>query len=140
MIADFLTNRKILLGDDDPDARILMTDSLLQLEPTLEIQQSVNGEEVIQHLETTEPDLLILDLRMPVLDGFETLEIMLKRGLGEYVPILVLTAYGHQDIVAEAVELGADAFQEKPITTLELQSKVRALLRIRYRYEILRGH
>jgi DNA-binding response OmpR family regulator len=72
---------------------------------------------------------------MPGVDGYEVLEKLRVGEQNRYVPVLVITAYGHPDILCDAMDAGADDFLAKPFTTLEFLARVRSLLRSKDRFD-----
>lgn len=85
-----------------------------------------------------DPDLVLLDLRMPVMDGFEVLEQVQRYAAGSYLPVVVITADDAQDSVARALAMGAHDFVRKPFDATELVLRVRNLLVNRSAYLELR--
>ena len=86
-----------------------------------------NGEEALQKVATGHPDLLVLDVLMPRLDGREVLR-QLRQG-GNWTPILLLTQVGEASERAMALEEGADDYLNKPFDPHELVARIRAVLR-----------
>ncbi|MHB8750667.1 MAG: response regulator transcription factor [Aggregatilineales bacterium] len=115
----------ILVIDDDPTIRQLLSMCLKAQDYT--IHGVKNGREVMQYLEHAIPDLLILDLGLPVMDGFDVCTWIRQRGID--VPIMVLSAYTDVAYVARALDAGADDYVMKPFKTAEFAARLRALLR-----------
>jgi DNA-binding response OmpR family regulator len=116
---------KVLLVDDEH----AITDNLA---PFLErsgftAMVASNGEEALQVVEGTEPDLIILDVLMPRLDGREVLRRL--RRSGSWIPIILLTQVGEASERAMALEEGADDYLNKPFDPHELVARMRAVLR-----------
>ena len=88
--------------------------------------EAFNGKQAIQKLRDVTPDLILLDVMMPDLDGFEVLETIRE---GSNVPVIMLTAKGEEDDRVRGLELGADDYITKPFSPRELVSRVRAVLR-----------
>ena len=84
-------------------------------------------------------DILLLDIRMPHLTGFQLIELLLPIFGGDYVPILVLTAQTDQETRRKSLEVGANDFLTKPFVTWELLQRVRNMLQIRMLYKKTRG-
>jgi DNA-binding response OmpR family regulator len=86
-----------------------------------------NGGEGLEMVKTQSPDLIILDLMLPVLDGYEVCKKL--RGEGDYTPILMLTVKDKEIDKVLGLELGADDYVTKPFSLRELVSRVKAILR-----------
>ncbi len=114
----------ILVVDDEP--RIIEAVSLnLELEG-YNVVSATSGEEALQKLTELIPDLVILDVMMPVMDGFETLQKIREVST---VPVIMLTVMGEEDDKVRGLELGADDYMTKPFSPRELATRVKALLR-----------
>ena len=115
---------EVLLIDDDPDLSIMLR-TLLRGQD-FQIQAVFAGEEGIQACRETQPDVVILDILMPEMDGWEVCEHI--REFSE-VPILILSALGSPGSVARALDAGADDYLIKPIHASLLASRLRTLVR-----------
>jgi DNA-binding response OmpR family regulator len=116
---------KILVVDDDPSLRLLMEEDLGAA--GYEVLTAADGLEGLEITRRDRPDLLVVDIRMPKLDGFE-----LCQRVREFsqVPVLILTAHATQEEdVVHGLDLGADDYLIKPFKLDELRARVRALLR-----------
>ncbi len=118
---------KILIVDDDPNIRQLA--AVFLKDEGYDIVQASDGIEALKKLETTKVDLVVLDIMMPNMDGWE-----LCRQLRDYydIPILMLTAKGETSDKVQGFQLGTDDYLVKPFEPLELVVRVKALLK-RYR-------
>jgi DNA-binding response OmpR family regulator len=116
--------KRILVVDDEP-RMIGFIRMNLELEG-YQVLEAHTGLEALESIRTQLPDLVLLDVMMPHLDGFETL-----RMLREFsnVPVVMLTAKGEEDDKVYGLELGADDYVTKPFGSRELSSRVRAVLR-----------
>ncbi len=116
--------KRILVVDDEP-RMIGFIRMNLELEG-YHVLEAHNGLEALEIVRTQLPDLVLLDVMMPELDGFETL-----RMLREFsnIPVIMLTAKGEEDDKVYGLELGADDYVTKPFGSRELSSRVRAVLR-----------
>jgi len=85
-----------------------------------------NGRAALNILEKQKPDLVLLDIMMPDLDGFQTLELMRQRS---NVPVIMLTARFEKETICDALGLGADDYITKPFCLLTLTARIRAKLR-----------
>ncbi len=115
---------EVLLIDDDPDLSIMLR-TLLRGQD-FQIKAVFSGEEGIELCRKEQPDVVILDLLMPEMDGWEVCERI--REFSE-VPILILSALGSPASVARALDAGADDYLIKPIHASLLASRLRTLVR-----------
>lgn len=120
----------VLVVDDEPDVAGLIAMGITYHRPDYRIVQCHDGEAALSHAAREPWDLIILDLTMPVLDGFTVLGAL--RGGGSDVPIIVLTARGAEQDRVRGLELGADDYVIKPFSNKELVARIDAVLR-RYR-------
>lgn len=115
----------VLVVDDEPAVNDLICDALRLA--GFRTHSAGDGFLALQFLRTTTPDLVILDINMPRIDGFETLERM--RAAGDQTPVIILTARQERDDARTGFEHGADDFVHKPFSIEELVWRVRAVLR-----------
>ena len=115
---------KILIADDEPHIRELVR--LYLSREGYELEFAVDGREALDKALSTRPDLLVLDLMMPKLDGFEVTKAVRKRS---DVPILMLTVRREDTVKVAGLELGADDYLTKPFNPKELVARVKAILR-----------
>jgi CheY-like chemotaxis protein len=107
------TRRKILVVDDVPHNRTMLLDSLGAL--GFEMADASNGEEALAAAASFRPDLIVMDLMMPVMDGFEAMRrLRLVSGFAE-LPVIATSASATQDVQARCRQAGASAFIPKPI-------------------------
>jgi DNA-binding response OmpR family regulator len=116
--------RRVLVVDDEP--RMIHFIRLNLEHDGFEVTEAASGTEALEVMRDSLPDLILLDVMMPDLDGFETLELI--REISN-VPIIMLTAKGDEDDRVRGLELGADDYVTKPFSPRELVSRVRAVLR-----------
>jgi two-component system sensor histidine kinase/response regulator len=129
---------KILVVDDNEQNRILV-------EATLEVEGhqiilAANGEEALRAFEQSEPDCVLLDVRMPGLDGFAVCARIRALPRGKDVPIIFLTALRDIDTFDRALLAGADDYLTKPIRPTELVVRVQTALKLRRMSADLRDH
>jgi two-component system OmpR family response regulator len=120
---------RILVVDDDPMILELIT-IRLQLAGH-EVLKARNGKEALERLREYTPAALVLDINMPVVDGFEVLRQMRQTGQTDRVATMVLTARNQSADVKKAIELGARDFLAKPFQDRQLLARVARLLRTR---------
>ena len=114
----------ILLVDDEDSIQTLLTFPLQR--DGYRVVQARDGEEALARFEEEEPDLVVLDIMLPRLDGLEVCKRLRARST---VPIIMLTARGEELDKVLGLELGADDYITKPFSIREFRSRVRALLR-----------
>ena len=93
-----------------------------------EVVVAYDGEQAIEKIKATAPDLLILDVMMPKLDGFEVCEKIRANPLWESIRIIMLTAKGRDSERDKGISLGADAYMTKPFSTRDILKRVTELL------------
>ena len=116
--------KRILVVDDEPRMRRFVHMNL-DLEG-YEVMEAENGLRALERVRDDLPDLVVLDVMMPDLDGFETLERIRETSA---VPVIMLTAKGDEDDRIRGLDLGADDYIAKPFSPRELSSRIRAVLR-----------
>ena len=123
MVKENHRDRLILVVDDDPD--ILQTLALCLSSEGYRVAMAANGQEALDLLSRDEPACILLDLMMPVMDGWEFVTELDNRGLRRKAPLLVLSA--DRAVQRHAGKLNADAFLAKPFDLDELLGKVAEL-------------
>jgi two-component system KDP operon response regulator KdpE len=123
-MSDSFARRKILVVDDEE--RMVRFIRLNLEHDGFLVSEAFNGKQAIRQLRDVAPDLILLDVMMPDLDGFEVLQMI--RELSK-VPVLMLTAKGEEDDRVRGLELGADDYIVKPFSPREMVSRVKAVLR-----------
>ena len=117
--------KRLLVVDDDPDVRDSLERALRYA--GYAVTTAVHGADALDVLARSPVDLIVLDIQMPMVDGFDACRRI--RGRGDATPILVLTARNAVDDRVTGLEVGADDYLVKPFALRELQARVRALLR-----------
>lgn len=119
----------ILVVDDEPEMVALVSDALRGTRPAPKLEAAFDGYEGLLKVGTFHPHLLVLDLRMPGLDGFEVCRRIKGDPAIRATRILAITAYPEGSARERALQCGADAFLTKPFTIQELKAQVRRLLK-----------
>ncbi len=127
-------NRQRIMVVDDNQEMLKILNRTLELEGFDAIVVA-DGNSALALLEETDPDLVILDIMMPGLDGFQTLDLIRERS---NVPIIMLTARAEVTALQRSLFLGADDYVSKPFSTRALIARIRAKLR-RTRQEALQS-
>ena len=119
-------SKKILIADDEPSI-VAAVEFLLQRDG-YEVHVARNGEEALKQVEAHNPDLVLLDVMMPVKSGYEVCMRMREREDWRQIKIIVLSAKGRDAEVTKGLSMGADIYVTKPFSTRELMAKIKALL------------
>jgi class 3 adenylate cyclase len=131
----------------NPQSRVLIVDDNRHNVKILESLLSAQGYEIVVARDglqalvlaaETPPDLIVMDVMMPNMDGFQTTRILRAQAKCEAIPILMVTALSEIDQKLKGFEAGADDFLSKPFSSVELLARVRSLLRIRRLHDELR--
>lgn len=117
---------KVLIADDEPN--IVTSLEFLMRNCDYEVRVARDGEEALRLAEDFQPDVLLLDVMMPLCNGFEVCRRLRGNPAMRGVKILMLTAHGRQAEVERGFALGADAYITKPFSNKELVAAVRGLL------------
>jgi len=117
---------KVLVVDDEPDMLKVITWSLSFQEPDWEVLTAADGEEALERVARESPDVVLLDVAMPEMSGFEVLREI--RSFSD-VPVIMVTVREDEVDKVRGLELGADDYVTKPFGHLELLARIRAVLR-----------
>ena len=119
--------RKILLVDDEPD--LLQLVSLRLQAAGYGVEVAYDGQQALDQVKLARPDLIILDLMLPKLDGYKVCRLLKFDERTKSIPILIFTARAQVEDVTLATECGADAYLTKPFEAKALLEKLEELLR-----------
>ncbi len=120
---------RVLVVDDNEQNLELLVAYLEELGS--EIQTACDGIEAISAVQANQPDIIILDVMMPRMSGFQACQQLKNDMLTRDIPIVMVTALNEVGDIERAVECGADDFLTKPVNKLELLTRIRSLLRVR---------
>lgn len=124
-----IKNAEILIVDDQP-ANVALIEKMLQIDEYCNVMSTTNSTEVEEIYRQSNIDLVLLDLNMPVMDGYQVLETIREID-PDYPPIIVLTAQNDRESRIKALELGARDFLAKPFDRVELMTRIRNMLEVR---------
>ena len=119
-------NRRLLLVDD--------SETVIQFEMRLlhglgfEMATAENGKQALQQVAAQKPDLILLDLMMPDMDGFETLRRLRDHPDTKNIPVIVVTTKGAPEAIRQAFEAGCNDYVTKPFDKVELVAKIKGVL------------
>ena len=119
-------SKKVLIVDDE--ANIVAALEFLLRKSGYEVTAAQNGDEALQRVESFAPDLVLLDVMMPRISGYEVCRRMRERADWNHIKIVMLSAKGREAEVSKGVSLGADLYVTKPFSTGELVGKIGELL------------
>ena len=117
-------HRPVLLIAEDTDSNYLLLSLMLKKE--YEVIRASNGEEAVRLCEQLQPDAVLMDIQMPVMDGLKATRQI--RGTGSHVPIIAVTAYAYDRDRQKALEAGCNEYLAKPLTGDTLRQTLRRLL------------
>ncbi len=128
--ADAAARRAPILVVDDDQRNVRLVESILKTNG-YPVVKAYDGEEALRIVESERPDLILLDVMMPKMSGFEVCQRLKGRYESRLLPIIMVTALNALEDKVQALELGADDFLSKPINKVELLAKVRSVLRVK---------
>lgn len=117
---------KVLVVDDEPN--IVLSLEFLMEQAGFEVVTAEDGEQALEQVRAASPDLLLLDISLPGMSGFDVLERLRSQDATAQLPIIMLTAHGRDVEREKGMALGADDYITKPFSTQSLVEKVKALL------------
>lgn len=125
---------KILVVDDEPVNVELISG---YLEKDYEIIPAYSGKEALEKVRLTNPDIVLLDIMMPEVKGYEVCEQIKFHDITHFIPIVIITALTEIEHKIKAIEAGADDFLTKPINRIELITRIKSLLKTKYYHDQL---
>ena len=118
--------KKVLIVDDETN--IVISLEFLMEQAGYELRIAHNGQEALEQVATFEPDLILLDVMMPHINGFDVCRRVRENPDWQNIKIIMLTAKGREVEMTKGLALGADAYITKPFSTKELLAQVRHIL------------
>lgn len=127
--AETNNSAKILVVDDDPDIRTLLR--LVLMSSGFRVVLAEDGDQALRRVAEDLPDLVLCDILMPNLDGYETLAALRSDPASRNLPVLIISARGEAHAVKRALDAGANGYFVKPFETRDLVAEIRRLLSAR---------
>jgi two-component system, OmpR family, alkaline phosphatase synthesis response regulator PhoP len=124
-----MAKARVLVVEDESDIRELIAYNLQK--EGYQVTSLENGEDALSEVRTHPPDLMLLDLMLPGVDGLEVCKIMKAQPATAAIPVVILTAKGEEADVVTGLELGADDYVVKPFSPRVLAARIKAVLRRR---------
>ncbi len=121
-------SRVLIVDDNQQNCELI--EAYLAAEP-VDVAMAFDGQEAIDKVPEFKPDLILLDIMMPRMSGYEVCKHLKQNAATKDIPILMVTALNEMGDIEKAVNAGCDDFLTKPVNRLELTTRVRSLLRVR---------
>lgn len=118
--------KKILIVDDEEN--IVISLEFLMEQAGYDLRVAKNGQEALEQVVNFDPDLILLDVMMPKINGFEVCRRVRELPGGQKIKIIMLTAKGREVEITKGLAMGADAYITKPFSTKELMAQVQQML------------
>jgi two-component system cell cycle response regulator len=118
---------RIIVADDEDDAREALA---MILQPEYDVTSTADGESAVERARVEHPDLVLMDLFMPRLDGLKALEVLRSDPITAEIPVIFVSAGGDDALKAHTLELGAVDYLQKPFSDRELRARVERTLRL----------
>jgi len=125
-----ISSSRVLIADDIQQNRELLEAYLA--DEGYEILMAADGQQTMQMVDQYQPDLILLDIMMPRMSGYEVCAQIKSDPARRGIPVLMVTALNEAGDIEKAVNAGCDDFLTKPVNRLELRTRVRSLLRVRH--------
>lgn len=126
---DLIGSRLLIVDDNVPNCELL---EAYLADDQYEIEMAYDGQEALEAVARREPDLILLDIMMPRLSGYEVCQRLKENDETRAIPVLMVTALNEMGDIEKAVAAGCDDFLTKPVNKIELRTRVRSLLRVRH--------
>ncbi len=132
-----MKNSSILIVDDEP-GNFLVIEALLGNQD-YQLHYAASGYEALDSLSSIQPDVILLDVMMPVLNGLEVCEKITAMPLWRAIPIIMVTALTNKEVLSRCLKAGASDYITQPVGGVELRAKVHSMLRIKHQHDDLQA-
>lgn len=130
-----MSRNHILIVDDEPYNLKVVGSLLVELDYNVGLAR--NGKEALDRVKTLKPELILMDVIMPEMDGFEACRQLKSSESTRHIPIIMLSGLNSEEDIAKGLECGADDFLSKPVRPLEMKARIKSLLRSKKNYDKL---
>lgn len=120
-----MDRKRILIADDEPSIRVVVA---RMLDRDYSVLEATNGQEAVDIAGREKPDIILMDLMMPQMDGYTACSLLKADQATKMIPVIILTAVDHEFNRKFAAEMGADAYVTKPFTPQTLMDVIAPLL------------
>jgi signal transduction histidine kinase len=127
----------VLVVDDEPSGFDVIEAHLYR--EGYDLVYASSGREALNKIDSLEPDVILLDVMMPQMDGIEVCQHLKSDPHWQHIPIIIVTALNSKADLARSLDAGADDFLTKPVSGIELRARVRSMLRIKHQYDALQS-
>ncbi|MBS3970913.1 MAG: response regulator, partial [Clostridia bacterium] len=131
---------KILIVDDDTMNLNLLEAFLTAANENYELISAANGSQALEKVAKYNPDLVLLDIMMPEINGFDVCSIIKNNPATRFLPVILITALNDRENKIKGIEVGADDFLAKPVDRIELITRVKSLLLTKSLHDDLENH
>ena len=107
--------QKKVLVIDDSETNLLLVESMFESDPRIRVLVKSNGKNIVDYCMKNKPDLILLDLMMPEISGFDVLELLQSHSVLKKIPVIIISALDGQAEMKRAIEMGANDYIIKPI-------------------------
>lgn len=134
-----MKERATILAVDDEERNLRLMEAML-CPMGHDVVVARDGEDALRKVEETPPDLILMDVMMPRMDGFEATQKLKADEKTKSIPIVIVTALNDLEDRVHAIEMGADDFLSKPVEQIELRARVNSLLKVKAYYDYVRDY
>lgn len=124
--------QKKLLVIDDSETNLMLFESMFENDPRIEVLLKTSGVGIVDYCLENQPDLILLDLMMPEVHGFDVLEVLQSNSELKHIPIVIISALEGQDEIKKGIEMGALDYIVKPVDYEENYIMILKLLQLDY--------